>query len=89
MFQINLLLIQLHYFQVLRFSRLFGPGKPNSLPNIWKNVRKKHKKRKHKESNPHDSDSNSDEEKPKHRGWDFDYAEPKPELVASDDEVFL
>ncbi|KAJ8919713.1 hypothetical protein NQ315_006241 [Exocentrus adspersus] len=73
--------------KVLRFSRLFGPGKPNSLPNIWKNVRKKRKKRKHKESvNQHDSDSNSDDDKPKNRGWYFDYAEPTPEMIKSDDE---
>uniref|UniRef100_A0A6P7FJW6 Transcription initiation factor TFIID subunit 1 n=1 Tax=Diabrotica virgifera virgifera TaxID=50390 RepID=A0A6P7FJW6_DIAVI len=73
--------------KVLRFSRLFGPGKPSSLPNIWKNVRKKRKKRKHKESiNPHDSDSNSDDDKPKNRGWFFDYADPKPEMIMPDDE---
>ncbi|CAH1113327.1 unnamed protein product [Psylliodes chrysocephalus] len=73
--------------KVLRFSRLFGPGKPSSLPNIWKNVRKKRKKRKHKESvNQHDTDSNSDEERPKNRGWYFDYAEPKPEMILADDE---
>ncbi|XP_023310146.1 transcription initiation factor TFIID subunit 1 isoform X2 [Anoplophora glabripennis] len=73
--------------KVLRFSRLFGPGKPSSLPNIWKNVRKKRKKRKHKESaNQHDTDSNSDDDKPKNRGWFFDYAEPIPQLIKSDDE---
>jgi len=72
----------------LRFSRLFGPGKPNSLPNIWKNVRKKRRKRKQKDSQP-DSDS-SDEEKPKNRGWFFDYAtNVPPEAVKSDDEVRL
>ncbi|KAL1517978.1 hypothetical protein ABEB36_001670 [Hypothenemus hampei] len=71
--------------KVLRFSRLFGPGKPSSLPNIWKNVRKKRKKRKLKE-NQHESDS-SDEEKPKVRGWFFDYANNVPqETVKSDDE---
>ncbi|XP_030762639.1 transcription initiation factor TFIID subunit 1 [Sitophilus oryzae] len=69
--------------KVLRFSRLFGPGKPTSLPNIWKNVRKKRKKRKHKE---HDSDS-SDDEKPKHRGWFPDYAlNVSPDQIKSDDE---
>ncbi|XP_064482007.1 transcription initiation factor TFIID subunit 1-like isoform X2 [Ornithodoros turicata] len=31
--------------QVLRFSRLFGPGKPSSLPQIWRGVRKKKKKK--------------------------------------------
>ncbi|RZC42250.1 TBP-binding domain containing protein, partial [Asbolus verrucosus] len=74
--------------KVLRFSRLFGPGKPSSLPNIWRNVRKKRKRRKHKDSgNQHDSDSNSEDEKPKHRGWFFDYAETPPlEQCKNDDE---
>ncbi|XP_017772378.1 PREDICTED: transcription initiation factor TFIID subunit 1 isoform X3 [Nicrophorus vespilloides] len=73
---------------VLRFSRLFGPGKPSSLPNIWRNVRKKRKKKKMKEdSNQHDSDSASDEEKPKYRGWSFDYAPvPPPDQCQTDDE---
>ncbi|XP_075681101.1 TATA-box binding protein associated factor 1 [Dermatophagoides pteronyssinus] len=31
--------------QVLRFSRLFGPGKSSSLPQIWKSVRNKRKNR--------------------------------------------
>ena len=35
--------------QVLRFARLFGPGKPSSLPQVWKNVKNKRKK-KHFES---------------------------------------
>ncbi|CAH0547721.1 unnamed protein product [Brassicogethes aeneus] len=75
--------------KVLRFSRLFGPGKPNSLPNIWRNVRKKRKKRKQKvnDSSTHDSDSNSEEEKPKNRGWYFDYLQDVlPEQIKSDDE---
>lgn len=71
---------------MLRFSRLFGPGKPNSLPNIWKNVRKKRRKRKQKDGQ-HDSDS-SDEEKPKNGGWFFDYENNvPPEGIKSDDEV--
>lgn len=32
--------------KVLRFSRLFGPGKPSSLPQIWRSVRKKRRRRK-------------------------------------------
>lgn len=32
--------------KVLRFSRLFGPGKPTSLPQIWRSVRRKRRKRK-------------------------------------------
>jgi len=31
--------------KVLRFSRLFGPGKPSSLPQVWKNVKNKRKKK--------------------------------------------
>ncbi|XP_050296996.1 transcription initiation factor TFIID subunit 1 isoform X2 [Anthonomus grandis grandis] len=75
--------------QVLRFSRLFGPGKPSSLPNIWKNVRKKRRKRKHKE-NQHDSDS-SDDDNPKNRGWFFDYANefPSEQTNSDDEEKFL
>lgn len=74
---------------MLRFSRLFGPGKPSSLPNIWKNLRKKRKKRKHKESGgQQDSDSGSEDEKPVRRGWNFDYAKtPPPEQCMPDDEV--
>ena len=34
--------------KVLRFSRLFGPGKYSSLPHIWKNVKKRRRKRKEK-----------------------------------------
>lgn len=33
--------------KVLRFSRLFGPGKPSSLPQIWRSVRKRRNRRKH------------------------------------------
>lgn len=74
----------------MRFSRLFGPGKPSSLPNIWKNVRKRRKKKKHKDSGGHDSDSMSDEEKPKNRGWFFDYGPiPPPNECKSDDEVTI
>lgn len=33
--------------KVLRFSRLFGPGKPSSLPQIWRSVRRRRRRRKH------------------------------------------
>ncbi|KAK9885772.1 hypothetical protein WA026_013642 [Henosepilachna vigintioctopunctata] len=75
--------------KVLRFSRLFGPVKPNSLPNIWKNVRRKRRKKRNKDTSQHmhDSDSNSEEDKPKTRGWFIDYApDPPPEQCRSDDE---
>lgn len=76
------------FYQVLRFSRLFGPGKPSSLPQIWRSVRKRRRKKKHKREFDH-SDSGSDNERPRHRpGWDFNYG-PQPELnqCRSDDEV--
>lgn len=31
--------------QVLRFGRLFGPGKPSSLPQLWKNVKNRKRKK--------------------------------------------
>lgn len=77
---------------MLRFSRLFGPGKPSSLPNIWRNVRKKRKKRKHKESGGGQQDSDSSEdEKPRRRGWEFGYGPtpPKEEWASDDEEKFL
>jgi transcription initiation factor TFIID subunit 1 len=36
--------------KVLCFSRLFGPGKPSSLPQIWRGVKKKRKKKKSPDS---------------------------------------
>lgn len=72
--------------QVLRFSRLFGPGKPTSLPQIWRNIRKKRKKQKRKESGEYEA--HSDDEKPRGAGWKFNYAERPPrEQWDSDDEV--
>ena len=46
--------------KVLRFSRLFGPGKPSSLPQIWRGVKKRRKKKRSNEVK--DSDSGSDQE---------------------------
>lgn len=48
--------------QVLRFSKLFGPGKPSSLPQIWRGVRKRRKRRKQQEMKDKDTDSGSEEE---------------------------
>lgn len=75
------------YDKVLRFSRLFGPGKPSSLPQIWRSVRKRRKKKKQQERT---SDSGSDQEnrKEKSKGWVLNYApEPGKEFWQSDDEV--
>lgn len=77
--------------KVLRFSRLFGPGKPTSLPQIWRHVRKRRRKRKHsrdqKSSNNGGSDSPSDTEEPRRRGFSLHFApDPTPAQCMSDDE---
>ena len=46
--------------KVLRFSKLFGPGKPSSLPQIWRGVRRRRKRKRHQDLK--DSDSGSDQE---------------------------
>ncbi|XP_012231076.1 transcription initiation factor TFIID subunit 1 [Linepithema humile] len=72
--------------KVLRFSRLFGPGKPSSLPQIWRSVRKRRKKRKH-DIKDSDSGSDQDDKKPKFKGWIMQYgSEPSAEQCRSDDE---
>lgn len=76
---------------MLRFSRLFGPGKPTSLPQIWRHVRKRRRKRKQsrdqKTSNTGGSDSPSDTEEPRRRGFSLNFGpEPTPAQCMSDDE---
>lgn len=68
---------------------MFGPGKPSSLPHIWRNVKKRRRKKKHQgQSASQNSDSGSDTETHRvKRGWTFNYASNPPEQVASDDEV--
>ncbi|XP_003736702.3 transcription initiation factor TFIID subunit 1 isoform X2 [Drosophila pseudoobscura] len=80
--------------KVLRFSRLFGPGKPTSMPQIWRHVRRRRRKRNQsrdqKMSNTGGSDSPSDTEEPRHRGFSLFYAsEPTPAACMSDDEEKL
>lgn len=76
--------------QVLRFSRLFGPGKPSSLPQIWRGVRKRKRK---KQGPPADAElggqdagaSRADEFE-----WRLDVASPPPpEMCEPDDELRL
>lgn len=76
---------------MLRFSRLFGPGKPTSLPQIWRHVRKRRRKsnqsRDQKPSNTGGSDSPSDSEEPRKRGFSLLLGpEPTPAQCQSDDE---
>ncbi|EEC16643.1 transcription initiation factor tfii-D, putative, partial [Ixodes scapularis] len=74
--------------QVLRFSRLFGPGKPSSLPQIWRGVRKRKKK---KQQVPSDVDGTSQDGTAKGADpWRLDLASPPPpELCEPDDELRL
>lgn len=78
--------------KVLRFSRLFGPGKPSSLPQIWRSVRKRRNRRKHSRDDRRDgsdSTSESDErsETRKTKGFTMTYGpDPVGDQVASDDE---
>lgn len=76
--------------KVLRFSRLFGPGKFSSLPQIWRSVRRRaKKKRKEKEHKSRDqSDSTSDSDEPRRcNGFNLKYAPmPPKERCISDDE---
>ena len=67
---------------------MFGPGKPSSLPQIWRGVKKRRKKKKSlKEDSQHFSDSDSDQDTHS-RGWSFNYAPPPSvDQIESDDEV--
>lgn len=60
---------------MLRFSRLFGPGKQSSLPQIWKGVKKKRKKNSEEGST---NKFNFEQKQP---------SPPRPEDCESDDEV--
>jgi len=74
--------------QVLRFSRLFGPGKPSSLPQIWRSVRKRRRRRKQHHLDHSDSGSDQENQRDKRRGWTFNFAPPPTaDMCASDDEV--
>lgn len=70
--------------KVLRFSRLFGPGKPSSLPQIWRGVRKRKKKKQQQKGSSQDSSS-----KPKGE-WQLDIGSPPlAEQCEEDDEERL
>lgn len=78
--------------KVLRFLRLFGPGK--NMPSVWRSARRKRKK-KHKD--PHSDAPIADGESSvpeggseKKSGWEYDYAQPPPpEQCLSDDEISM
>ncbi|XP_037088620.1 LOW QUALITY PROTEIN: transcription initiation factor TFIID subunit 1-like [Pollicipes pollicipes] len=66
--------------KVLRFSRLFGPGRQTSLPQPWRNIRRKRRKRRRDEEEP--------DARPRELTLCFGPPLP-PELVESDDEEKL
>ncbi|XP_053696319.1 transcription initiation factor TFIID subunit 1 isoform X2 [Sabethes cyaneus] len=74
--------------KVLRFSRLFGPGKVSSLPQIWRSVRRRRKKKQQKQKLKEGSDSTSDSDEPRRaHGFNLVYAPiPSRDHWASDDE---
>ncbi|XP_032886507.1 transcription initiation factor TFIID subunit 1 isoform X2 [Amblyraja radiata] len=76
--------------QVLRFLRLFGPGK--NIPSVWRSARRKRKK-KHRERLPEAPAQEGEGEEtardPK-SGWEYHYAAPPPpEQCLSDDEITM
>lgn len=72
--------------QVLRFLRLFGPGK--NTTSVWRSARRK-RKRKQREPQPGTPPPESEApESEKKSGWSYEYAPPPPpEQCLSDDEV--
>ncbi|KAI4814455.1 hypothetical protein KUCAC02_003650 [Chaenocephalus aceratus] len=76
--------------RVLRFLRLFGPGK--NMPSVWRSARRK-KKRKHRDPQPGTPPPEGEptETSPdKKSGWIYEYAlPPPPEQCLSDDEITM
>lgn len=81
--------------KVLRFSRLFGPGKISSLPQIWRSVRRRRRKKlqKEREAKFRDgSDSQSDSDEPTNRrsfGLSFAAIPPKDQWASDDEDKLL
>ncbi|KAK1882303.1 Transcription initiation factor TFIID subunit 1 [Dissostichus eleginoides] len=76
--------------RVLRFLRLFGPGK--NMPSVWRSARRK-KKRKHRDpqpGTPPPEGEPSETSPDKKSGWIYEYAlPPPPEQCLSDDEITM
>ncbi|XP_051965254.1 transcription initiation factor TFIID subunit 1 isoform X3 [Xyrauchen texanus] len=78
--------------KVLRFLRLFGPGK--NMPSVWRSARRKRKRKQREplaDMAPGDNDSDPPEgEAKKKSGWDYEHAPPPPpEQCLSDDEITM
>uniref|UniRef100_A0A668AKH4 Transcription initiation factor TFIID subunit 1 n=1 Tax=Myripristis murdjan TaxID=586833 RepID=A0A668AKH4_9TELE len=76
--------------KVLRFLRLFGPGK--NMPSVWRSARRK-KKRKHRDPQPGTPPPEGEPAEPcqeKRSGWTYEFAPPPPpEQCLSDDEITM
>uniref|UniRef100_A0A3Q0SDY8 Transcription initiation factor TFIID subunit n=1 Tax=Amphilophus citrinellus TaxID=61819 RepID=A0A3Q0SDY8_AMPCI len=76
--------------RVLRFLRLFGPGK--NVPSVWRSARRK-KKRKHRDPQPGTPPPEGEpleQSQEKKSGWIYEYpAPPPPEQCLSDDEITM
>ncbi|XP_064206308.1 transcription initiation factor TFIID subunit 1 isoform X4 [Anguilla rostrata] len=75
--------------RVLRFLRLFGPGK--NMPSVWRSARRK-RKRKHRDPLPGTPPPEVEqvEQSPEKCGWRYEYAPPPPpEQCLSDDEITM
>uniref|UniRef100_H3C0M7 Transcription initiation factor TFIID subunit n=1 Tax=Tetraodon nigroviridis TaxID=99883 RepID=H3C0M7_TETNG len=76
--------------KVLRFLRLFGPGK--NVPSVWRSARRK-KKRKHRDPQPGTPPPDAEpmeQNQEKKSGWVYEYAAPPPpEQCLSDDEITM
>eukprot|EP00066_Takifugu_rubripes_P020554 XP_011609820.1 PREDICTED: transcription initiation factor TFIID subunit 1 isoform X5 [Takifugu rubripes] len=76
--------------KVLRFLRLFGPGK--NVPSVWRSARRK-KKRKHRDTQPGTPPPDgepTEQHQEKKSGWIYEYAAPPPpEQCLSDDEITM
>ncbi|KAL0994301.1 hypothetical protein UPYG_G00120420 [Umbra pygmaea] len=78
--------------RVLRFLRLFGPGK--NMPSVWRSARRK-RKRKHRDPHPGTPPPEGvepmEQQGPdKKSGWEYEYAPaPPPEQCLSDDEITM
>ncbi|XP_031427267.1 transcription initiation factor TFIID subunit 1 isoform X3 [Clupea harengus] len=74
--------------RVLRFLRLFGPGK--NTTSVWRSARRK-RKRKQREPQPGTPPAESEtSEVEKKSSWSYEYAPPPPpEQCLSDDEITM
>lgn len=77
--------------QVLRFLRLFGPGK--NVPSVWRSARRKRKK-KHRELTQElqiqEGEATAEAGVEGKSPWEYEFAPPPPpEQCLSDDEVSL